>query len=410
MHVRRAIPGGWVVFLLLPLAGLTGCERPQAAQQQSPPQMPPSEVLVSLPVRQEVRDYEDFPGRTEAVNSIEVRARVTGYLDKVHFREGADVKKGDVLLEIDPRPYQAEYNRSDANLNLAQAHLKRLETDYQRAMSLRPRGISQEEFDKIAGDRAEALATVGVAKAGRDLAELNLNYTKVLAPISGRISRRYLDPGNLVKADDTILTVIVSLDPIYAYFDVDERTALRLQRLIREGKIKWSEDGNVPVLLGLADEAGYPKQGTINFADNRVDPDTGTWRLRALVANPDRLLSPGLFIRIRLPIGDPYQAMLVAEQALGTDQGQKYLYVVDDAGQVSYRRVQVGRQHQGLRVITDGLAPGEKVVVSGLQRVRPGTPVSPKVVDMPVGSGPSAVASGQKSEGKGQKSEAKGGK
>jgi RND family efflux transporter MFP subunit len=186
----------------------------------------------------------------------------------------------------------------------------------------------------------------------------------------------------MVKADETPLTTLVSLDPIYAYFDLDERTTLRLQRLVREHKIRWSqsEGAGLPVLLGLADEEGFPKQGTINFADNHVDPDTGTWRLRGLFANADQSLSPGLFVRIHLPIGEPYPATLVSEEALGTDQGQKFVYVVDDAGTVGYRRVKVGRLHDGLRVITEGLSPGERVVVSGLQRVRPGIKVNPKPV------------------------------
>lgn len=368
--------------LALSLIVLVGCDKPE--QQAGPPQLPPPEVQVSLPIRLEVSDYEDFPGRTEAVSSIDVRARVTGYLEKVLFREGAEVKQGDPLVEIDPRPYQAEVNRAEATFVQAQAHAKRLDLDHQRALSMRTRGsIGQEEFDKIAGDRAEANAAVGVAKAVRELAQLNLGYTKVAAPISGRISRRFVDPGNLVKSDETILTVIVSSDPMYAYFDVDERTALRLQRLIRSGKIKWSDDGALPVLLGLSDEDGYSQKGSVNFADNRVDPDTGTWRLRGRFANPQQILSPGLYVRIRLPLGDPYKAMLVAEQALGTDQGQKFVYVVDDAGTVTYRRIKVGRLHEGLRVIADGLKPDEKVIVSGLQRVRPGVQVVPKVVDMP---------------------------
>ena len=363
---------------------MVGCMRSQA-QPAGPPPEPP-EVLVSLPIVREVTDYADFPGRTEAVNAIEVRARVTGYLDKVNFKEGSDVKQGDLLFEIDPRPYQAELNRAEANVVQAQARFSRLEADYQRAQGLLPgQRISREEFDRIAGDRAEANAAIAVAKASRDLASLNLSYTKVEAPISGRISRRYIDPGNLVKADDTVLTSIVSLDPIYAYFDLDERSTLRAQRLIREGKVKWSPDADLPVFLGLADEEGFPQRGTINFADNRVDPDTGTWRLRGLFANPDHTLSPGLFVRMHLPIGEPYQAILVSEQALGTDQGQKFVYVVDEAGKADYRRVQVGRPHDGLRVITDGLTRREKVVVSGLQRVRPGVEVKPKMVDVPGG-------------------------
>jgi RND family efflux transporter MFP subunit len=341
-----------------------------------------------VPVTRTVTDYEDFPGRLEAVNSVEVRARVTGHLDKVHFKEGTDVKEGDLLFDIDPRVFRAEVNRAEANLVQAQAHLTRLEADYVRAVPLHRKGaIGQEEFDKITGDRAEATAAVGVARAAREQAELNLGFTRVRSPLSGQISRRFLDPGNLVKADETPLTTIVSLDPIYAYFDLDERSTLLAKRLIREGKVKWSPDVGLPVFLGLADEEGkFPRQGTIEFADNRVDADTGTWRLRGTFANPDRSLTPGLFVRIHLPIGEAYEATLISEQALGTDQGQKFVYVVQDDGKVEYRRVKVGRLHNGLRVILDGLEPRLPVVVSGLQRIRPGMEVRTKVVEMPMAS------------------------
>jgi RND family efflux transporter MFP subunit len=371
---------GLALLLWSPL--LIGCGQTQPAAPNGPQ---PPEVRVSLPKKEHVTDYEDFPGRVEAVDSIDIRARVTGYLDKVNFVEGMEVKKGAVLFEIDPRLYQAEANRQEANLLQAQARQERLATDYQRATTLLARsGISREEYDKITGDRKEAAAAVEVAKAGLAFARQNLDFTKVQAPISGRISRRYIDPGNLVKADETVLTTLVSLDPIYVYFDLDERTTLRLQQLIRKGSVEWGSEDGLPVLVGRVDDEGYPRKGTVNFADNRVDADTGTWRLRGRFANPHHELTPGLFVRVRLPIGSPYEALLVSEQAFGTDQGQKFVYVVDDKNHVSYRRVKVGRLHNGLRVVTDGLKPGEKVVVSGLQRIRPGTEVRPEVVDMPV--------------------------
>lgn len=378
--MKRLLNGFWLSILVgSPL--LTGCGRHQA---QGNATVPPPEVLVSLPVNREVTDYEDFPGRTEAVSSIDVRARVTGYLDKDNFKEGADVKQGDLLFEIDPRPYEAELARSQATLVQAEAHQARLKSDFERAAGLvAKRAIGREEYDKIAGDLAEAAAAVGVATATRDLARLNLNFTKVRSPISGRIGRRFIDPGNLVKADDSILTTIVSLDPLYAYFDVDERATLRLQELIRYGKLDFSPEAKRPVLMGMANEEGFSQKGTITFADNRVDPDTGTWRLRGLFANPHHGLSSGLFVRVRLPIGEPYKALLIAEQALGADQGQRFVYVVDANQVATYRRVKVGRLHDGLRVITDGLDPSEKVVVSGLQRVRPGSKVDGKVMPMP---------------------------
>ena len=249
---------------------------------------------------------------------------------------------------------------------------KRLEADFARARGLLSRrAISQEEFDKMSGDRAEAEAMVGVAKASRDVASLNLKFTKVLAPTSGRISRHLIDRGNLVKADETLLTTIVTLEPMYAYFDVDERTLLKLRRL--GGALK-----NLPVLLGLADEDEFPHAGKIDFIDNRVDTATGTLRVRGVFTNPDRILSPGLFVRIRVPISKPHYANLVPEKALGTDQGQKYLYIVTPENEVTYRRVRTGQLTESLRVIEDGIQPGERFVVSGLQRVRPGVRVTPK--------------------------------
>jgi RND family efflux transporter MFP subunit len=409
---------GWLPILLLGCAVLAGCGQPQtpAPEQQAP------EVDVSKVEMGQVTDYEDFPGRVEAIYSIVIRARATGYLDKVNFIEGADVQKGEVLFEIDPRTYQAQLNSAEANLFQAQAHLDRLEADYRRAVTIFPKGgISREEFDKIAGDRAEASAALGVAKANRDLADLNLSFTKVRAPISGRISRREIDPGNMVKADDTPLTTLVSLHPVHATFDLDERTALHLKQLIRDGKIHWSTDrrsrmncltlpllilaasaeylwhekgllanawppeAGLPVYVGLSDEKGFPHRGTINFADNRVDPETGTWRLRGRFANPRLVLTPGLFVRVRLPIGEPYQATLVAEQALANDQGQKVVYVVGDGDRIEFRHVKLGRLNdKGLRVIMEGLSPGERVVVTGLQRVREKQPVNPHMVPMPV--------------------------
>lgn len=378
-----------LTWLLLPLvfgAAVLGCDQ---ARPPQPPPPGPAEVLVSLPVTREVTDYEEFPGQTEAIPMVEIRARVTGYLSRVYFKDGADVNEGDLLFEIDPRPYQAALDRAQATLVQSDVHLKRLDADYQRAQNLYPKGaIGREEYDRIAGDRGEAVAALGVAQANLNLAKLNLEFCKVRAPFSGRISRRTIDPGNMVKADETTLTNLVSLNPIYVYFDVDERTFLRLQRLILQGEIPSVRDGEVPCQLALADdEAGtFPYQGVINFVDNRVDPGTGTLRLRGVFGNPQGIIAPGLFVRVRAPVGKPHQAILMTEQALGTDQGQKFVYVVNDKDQAVYQPVKVGRLHNGLRAITEGLQPGQRVVVSGLQRVRPGAQVAPKLVEMPVRS------------------------
>ncbi len=382
MIAKMRSAGRWLPTLILGCAAIAGCGKPQGPG--GPPPTGTPEVDVSLPITRTVADYELFPGRIVAVNSVEIRARVTGYLEKVHFREGADVTKGDLLFEIDSRPYDAELARSEGAVLQSQGRVDRLEGDYERARGLLAKGaMSAEEVARITGDRTEAQGQLMVNKAARDLARLNLSFTKVKAPLSGRISMRSIDPGNLVKADDTSVTSIVSLDPVYAYFDLDERSLLKLKRLIREKKIEWSMDSGIPVYLGLADEKGFPHEGTINFADNRVDADTGTWRLRGRFDNKDQALSPGVFVRVQLPIGNSYQATLVAEEALGTDQGQKFIYVVDDTNHIDYRKIKVGRLHDGMRVIESGVTTGEQVVVSGLQRVRKGIEVKATVVPMP---------------------------
>ena len=375
---NRMIHRNVLLILFLGVA-VCGCGRvPQKAEAPPPP-----EVNVSTPVTRDITDFEEFPGRTEAVKTITVRARVTGYLEKVLFKEGAEVTEGEGLFEIDRRTYQADYDRAAANLAQAKAHLTRLEADFKRAQSLiTTHAISQAEFDQSMGDRNEAEASVKVAEAALHTSSLNLDFTRVLAPISGRISRQLIDPGNLVKADDTAMTTIVSQDPVYAYFDVDERTTLRIRRLIRSGQIKSAREHESKIGLALADEEGFPHAGTINFIDNQTDPSTGTLRLRGIFPNADRILSPGLFVRIHVPIGEPHRSLLISERALGSDQGQKYVYVVDDQGEVAYRRVQVGALSDGLRVILSGLQPGERVVLSGLQRIRPGIKVVAKDIAM----------------------------
>jgi RND family efflux transporter MFP subunit len=363
---------------------LIGCAR----SPSEGPAAAPIPVTVSHPVEREVTDYADFTGRTAAVDSVELRARVWGYLDKVNFKEGALVQKGDVLFEIDPLTYRAALEQAEGNLASMQARLARLDADLARAQRLfKTSAIGREEYDKIAGDRGEAAASRAALKAAVERAKLDLGYTKVTAPVSGRVSRYVVTVGNLVQAGDqgggTLLTTIVSVDPIYAYFDVDEHTALRVRRLAREGKADSPREGGYPVLLGLASEEGHPHQGTINFVDNQVNPKTGTIRLRGVFPNKEQVLLPGLFARVRTPIGRLHKSLLVSERAFDTDQGQKILYVVNEKNEVVSRPVQLGALHDGLREVTDGVKPGEQVIVKGLQQVRPGLTVEPKLVDMP---------------------------
>jgi RND family efflux transporter MFP subunit len=360
-------------------------------------------VTVSRPVEREVTDYADYTARTAAVDSVELRARVSGYLDKVNFKEGALVQKGDILFEIDPRTYTAVLQSAEGNLTAAEARVTRLDADYARAQRVvGSAAMSREDYDKVVGDRAEAIASRAALKAAVERARLDVSFTKVVAPISGRISRYNVTVGNLVQAGDltggTLLTTIVSVDPMYAYFDVDENTVLRVKQLIREGKAKTPDAPDIPVWLGLANENGFPHRGVINFIDNQVNPKTGTQRVRGVFPNKDEALSPGYFARVRVPIGEPHKALLVTERALDTDQGQKVVYVVGGDNTVVTRPVRLGALHDGLREITDGLKPGEQVIVNGLQQVRPGLTVEPKVVEMPTpgGGGASGAASARR--------------
>ncbi len=364
-----------LIGLAIGLGYLSGCGRSQP--KIAPAKLP--EVVVDYPVEEVVTDFQEFTGRTVAVYTVEIRARVSGYLDRVSFKDGTDVKAGDLLFEIDPRSYRAEVERADANIAQFRSRLERLVRVEERGKKLiAGHNISDEQFDQMVFDREETDASLKAAIAAKDLADLNLSFTRITSPITGQISRRMVDPGNLVKADETALTTVVSVDPIYAYFDMDERTLLQLRRLIQQGRIKSAHDSEVIADVALADEDNFTLRGTINFMDNQVEATTGTLRVRAVIANADELLSPGLFVRIRIPVGAPHRAVLVREEALGTDQGQRYVYVVDSANEVSYRRVKIGMLNGSRRVIEEGLKPGERVIVTGLQRVRPGIKVAPR--------------------------------
>ena len=367
--------------------GLAGCGRAPAGA----PATELSRVEVSRPVERNVTDTAEFTGRTAAVESVEVRARVAGYLDKVNFKEGALVKKGDVLFEIDPRTYQAALASARADVERQKAQYDLDEIEFHRADALLKRGaLSRGDFDRAVAQRGGSRAGVAAAEAQVQRTELDMGFTKVTAPISGRISRYMVTVGNLVQPGEqnggTLLTTIVSVDPMYAYFDVDEHSELRARRLIREGKARSARDVEVPIWLGLADEEGYPHRGRINFTDNQVNPKTGTMRSRGVFPNKDEALSPGMFARVRVALGEPHHALLVTDRAIETDQGQKILYVVNDKNEVVARRVRLGSVHEGLRAIEDGLKPGERVVINGLQQIRPGVPVEPKLVDMTVSS------------------------
>jgi multidrug efflux system membrane fusion protein len=371
------------------LAAVGGCQgKPAPVAPPEPPVVP-----VSRPVEREVTDYVDFTGRTGAVQSVDIRPRVTGYLVKIPFQEGSMVKAGDLLFVVDRRPYQAQLDQAEGQVNLYQAQLKLARIIYARDRAINGRvsnSVSQEQLDQDRASMEEADARVKAFEKNMEVFKLNHEFTEVTSPIDGQISRYYLTLGNLVNQDQTMLTTIVSLDPMYAYFDVDEATLLRIRKAINEGKIKRRQDGaNIPVLMGLQGEEGFPHQGSVNFVDNQVDPTTGSITVRGVFSNPEppggiRLLAPGMFVRIRLPIGPPHPALLVVDRAVASDQGLKYVYVLDAGNKVQYRRVTTGPlQDDGLRVIERGLKPDEGVVVGGLQQVRPRMQIQPERTPMP---------------------------
>jgi len=381
-----------VAGLLVVYTGLlTGCQETQT-ESTGPMAIP---VTVSVPLVKKTADYEEFTGRTEAVESVEIRARVTGYLNKVCYTEGSEIKQGDLLFEIDPRPFQAKYDREVAMVKGREADLKLRKLELNRAKNLLPdKAISESDYDQAVAAYEQAVAALAAAQASADEAKLELDFTRLLAPIAGVISRAQVTPGNLVNADQTVLTSVVSVDPMYVYFDVDEDTVLSIGQAVREGRIQVKGENEVPVWMGLANEQGFPHQGILDFSENRFDAGTGTIRLRGVFKNPrpavgGRVLMPGLFTRVRLYISQPYEALMVAERALGNDQGQKYLLVVNAKNEVEYRRVTVGRLDGQLRVIREGVRAGEQVIVHGQQRVRPGDTVVPKLVPMETLAGPS---------------------
>ncbi|MBV9123977.1 MAG: efflux RND transporter periplasmic adaptor subunit [Planctomycetes bacterium] len=356
---------------------------PDRKKTTGPPN-PPPEVVVSQPLVRAITDSEEFTGVTGAVSTVKICPRVSGYLAKAPFQEGAEVKEGDLLFEIDPRPYKATLDQAAAALESARASATLAEATYKRTLALvQNHAASAQDADRDRADLEAARAKVAQAQAGVQAAQLHLDFTRILSPISGRIGQRLVDPGNLVKAEETILATVLSQDPMYVYFDADEPTLLRLRRLVQEQQKKSLQEAKVPVWMGLADDQGYPHEGALNFVDNQVDTDTGTMRMRAVFNNPGHVLAAGLFVRVRVAIGAPHQALLVPERALGVDHGQEFLYVIKDQNEVAYRKVVPGARLEGLRVIETGLQPGERVVVTGLKRVRPGMRVKPREVPLP---------------------------
>ncbi|HSD74653.1 MAG TPA: efflux RND transporter periplasmic adaptor subunit [Steroidobacteraceae bacterium] len=378
MTLRPALAAPVLISLLSVL--VSACA-PQAAPAPPAPQVSVAEVL-----QRDVSDWDEFTGRTEAIESVEVRPRVSGYIERVAFTEGSTIKKGDLLFVIDPRPYRAELDKAEAELVGAQASAELARNEVARGNRLlAARAISQEEYDQRINAGRESDASVRAAKAALETAQLNLSFTRVISPIDGRVSKAEVTVGNLVSggtANSTLLTSVVSIDPIYVAFEGDERVYLKYANLGQLGELRGSSAERNQVQVALANEADFSHDGELVFLDNQLNPATGTIRARALLDNHDGRLTPGLFARVKLVGSEVRRAVVIDDRAVGTDQDQKFVYVVGTNNVVDYRAVKLGRLFEGLRIVEQGLEPGERIVVNGLQRVRPGVTIAPELVSM----------------------------
>ena len=374
----------WALAAVVACAALqAGCGRSGSATQAPPP---PPQVSVAAVVEKRVKDWDEFTGRFQAVETVEIRPRVSGYIDKVAFKEGGLVKQGDLLFVIDPRPYQADYDRAAADLKRYKTALELARIESTRVQRLRESGaVSQEELDERTSTVAQAEANVAGAQAAVESAGLNMGFTRVTSPITGRVSRAEVTRGNLVTGGNnggTLLSSVVSMDPIYLYFDGDEQAYLRYQEMGRAGERRSSRDAPNPVHIGLANEEGFPHAGTMDFVDNQLNPQTGTIRARAVFDNKDGLFTPGLFARVQLVGSDEHDAILIDDRAVNTDQSQKYVLLLGPDNKIEYRKIKLGRVFDGLRIVREGLKPGDVIVVNGAQRVHPGLTVTPQRVTM----------------------------
>ena len=382
VHSRRApVRTSLAVLALASMiaVAVSACGSSEAAPGAGMP--PPPEVSVATVLSKPVHQWDTFNGRVTAVESVELRPRVSGYVQRVAFKEGQEVKKGDLLFVIDPRPYRAALDQAQAQLQRARAEAKLAQAQDTRAQALiEAKAISREEFETRKAATAQGDAGVRAAEAAVAAAALDLQFTQVRAPIDGRIGRAMITEGNLAQADATLLTTLVSQDPMYVYFESDEQTYLRYADLARKGERTRSSN---PVRIGLADEQGFPHEGTVDFVDNQVDPATGTIRARAVLPNPDRVLTPGLFARVQVQGSGEFKAMLIDDKAVLTDQDRKYVYVLGPDNKAVRKDVQLGRMIDGLRVVESGLGAKDQVIVHGVQKVfMPGMPVAPKTIAM----------------------------
>jgi len=392
-----SIIGGLVIAGIFIVPAFT---RATAADSSTAAPRPPAPKVTIAPVEEKMlTEYEEIVGRVDATETVELRARVSGHLDAVHFDAGQFVKKGDLLFTIDPRWYRAQFDLASAQAAEARAHAAVAERESKRAADLlAASAISTEEADARESRAIEARAALASAEASLAVARLDLEHTEVRAPISGRVSRAIITPGNLVSGapgNATLLTTIVSVGDAFVYADVDESTVLKFNRLVRENRLP-SEGGRVPVDMQLADETGYPRHGFIESTDNRLNPATGSLALRLVFPNTDHALVPGMFARVRLPVSGPQPTLLISERAIGTDQSQKFVLAVGDDNTAVYRTVKLGGSADGKRIIRTGVNSGDRIIVNGLQRVRPGMIVNPEtavavVTPLPTSTGRSVA-------------------
>jgi RND family efflux transporter MFP subunit len=374
---HRGLTGARLLLVLaVALSGPAACRR----QKPPPPAAPPPAVTVAVPEVRNIIEWDEFSGRLASPERVEIRARVSGHLDKVHFKEGTVVQAGELLFTIDPRPYAAEVARLKAEVDRTRTRVELAQGESRNAERLRQTSaISAEETERRVKALAETLGGLKAAEATLQSAELDLQFTEVRSPITGRISNARVTAGNLVRGgtqETTLLTTVVALDPIHCYFEVDERSALKYRDMIRTGQRASALDGSIPAEMGLANQPDFPHHGVVDFVDNQLEPGTGTIRARGVFPNPDRLMAPGFFARVRIPGSGEYQALLIRDQAVGDDQGRSFVWVIDDKGTAEYRPVTLGPKVDGLRIVRDGLKPDERIVINGLMAVKPGATVA----------------------------------
>lgn len=366
------------------LSALAGAISLAACNQAAPPSPPPPPtVTAGHPELQLVENWNEFTGRTAAVSLVNITPRVSGYIVAIPFKEGDLVRTGDLLFQIDPRPYQDAYDQAVGQLERARANEKLQDITFKRQERLQATGvIAKEDYDTAQSNKSTAAGDVIAAQAEVNAAKLNLEFTHVISPIDGRVSRQLVNIGNLVQADSTRLMTVLSIDPIYAYFSMDELAALKFRQLMRDGKLVSSREGKVLVYLQLQNEKLFPHQGTIDFSDNAYDASTGTLLIRGTFTNRDGLLVPGNFVRMRVPSSLKYTALLVADRAIGSDQDQSFVYLIDRNNIAHLQHIETGPLANGLRVVTSGLRPADLVVIDGIIKVRSGTPVKPEAGSM----------------------------